>query len=102
MRVIVLAEYKIFKIAVSVHYRQRIQLVIPYNIVGLFESGFLFAYYKGGERGHKIAYERILGHTAHPVITACDYTEQLAVRLSVGSYRNGGVSVFGFKLQNIF
>ena len=84
---IILPEHKIQQTVIFIHDRQRIELVLPDQIVCLPERGRGRRGNESFTRRHEVAHLCIHAHPADPVVAARDDAEKLAVRLRV--LRNG-------------
>ena len=78
MRRIVLAKNEIFQSAVAVDDRERVELMLPDNIVCKLERCSLRRGNETLERSHKRCDLLIKAHARHAVVTARNNTEQLA------------------------
>ena len=90
--IVVLAEHKAHQMAVGRHDGQGVELVVPDDVVGGFQTGAL----RGGDdllhRGHKFADRSGGVHAADPVIPAGDQAQQLSGTGAVVSDSHGGVA----------
>ena len=75
--------------------------MLPYNIVCFFKSGTLLSIDKLREGGHEFGYLCIGVHARYSVVTACDDTEKLALRLTVLGYGYCGVTRFFLERNNV-
>ena len=101
MLVIVLAENEIEQPPRIVHDRQRIELMIPDDVVGFLERG-------GGRCGdellarrHEIAHLDARIHAADAVVAAGHDAEQLPVRRGVLGDGDGGIAILILQRQHI-
>ena len=101
MGLIVLAEHEIAQRAVIAHNGQRIELVVPNDVVRFGEGCALLRGDKFFQRRHKRLYKRGLFHACHTVIAAGHDADQLAVRRAVVRYGNGGVTGLFFERKHI-
>ena len=101
MGFIVLAENEVEKSAVFADNGERVELVIPDNVVRFGKGRTLFGGDKLFKRRHKGADLFGLIHTADTVVTACYNADKLAVRGAVVRYGNGGVTRLFLKSQYI-
>ena len=101
MRIVVFSENKIFHLAVFGNNRQRIQFVIPDNIVRFFQRNAFLRRYEAIERRHEILHFRGGIHTAHAVIAAGDNPHQFSFRRTVVGNRHGGMSRFFFQRNDV-
>ena len=83
MILVVLAENKRNKTSVVIYDRKCIQLIIPDNVIGLFQRCAFFRIDHLFDRCHKAFHLIRRIHTADPVITAGNDTYQLAVDRTV-------------------
>ena len=92
MRIVVFAEYKVAEFAVFGYDRQCVEFVIPDDVVGLFQAGA----FRSGDEFLPWSHERLdFGvhvHTADPVVTAGDQSQESAFRRAVFRHRHGGVA----------
>ena len=98
---IVLAEHKIAKPVLAVHYRQRVELVVPDYIVCFLERG---VFGRGDElfaRSHEFRYTKLRRHTRNTVIASGNDAEQMTVAASVVCYRNSAVTVAFDKRKHV-
>ena len=92
MGVIVLAEYHVNEVLVLVDNRQRIELVIPDDVVCFLEGSILRCSNQFLERSHKFFHAQGRFHTAYAVISAGYDAEQLAVRGAVCGNSHSGMA----------
>ena len=83
VRVVVLAEDHIYQIVILVYDGQRVYLVVPDDVVGLFERDAVVADHQVIELRHEFRDGRASLHPAHPVIPAGHETAQFSVGRSV-------------------
>ena len=101
MVVIVLAENKVAEPARIVQNGKGIELVIPDDVVGLFESGSLGSPDDLLKGGHELTHLQIGRHTADTIVTAGDDAHQTAFAGAVLSDSHGGMTGALFESQNI-
>ena len=99
--VIVLAEHQINKMLLLIHQRERIKLMIPYDIVGDLERGVRRRGNQLFKRGHELGHLHVGFHTGNAVIAAGDDAEQSAGSRAVVRDRNGGVAGPRFQVEDI-
>ena len=90
--VIVLAEHEAHQMAVVGDNGQGVELVIPDNVVGCFQTGALGSGDDFLHGGHKLADGGGGVHAADPVVTAGDQAQQLAGTGAVIGDGHGGVA----------
>ena len=101
MGIVVLAEHEVFQVALSIHQRQRVDLVVPDDVVAVVQGGILRCGDQLLDRSHKGGNGSIIGGVVDTVITGGHNAHQLAVRSANGSDSNGGVAGAGLELQHI-
>ena len=99
--IVVLAEHEVFQVALSIHQRQRVDLVVPDDIVAVVQRGILRCGDQLLDGSHKGGNGSIIGGVVDTVITGGHNAHQLAVRSAIGSDSNGGVAGAGLELQHI-
>ena len=98
---VVLAENKIHELAVIVNDGQRIQLMVPNDVVCFLEGGIPGGGNKFGKRSHKLADLGAHIHAAYAVVAARHDAYKLTVCSTVLGDGNGGKTVALFKLENV-
>ena len=101
MGIVVLAEHEVFQVALSIHQRQRVDLVVPDDVVAVVQGGILRCGDQLLDGSHKSGNGSIIGGVVDTVITGGHNAHKLAVRSAVGSNSDGGVAGAGLELQNI-
>ena len=101
MRGVVLAEYKVFESLVFIHQWQRVELVLPDDVICFLQGGVSICHDEVFELGHKLADRSIQAHSADTVVTAGYDTDQFAGSSSVLGNSNGGVTGFFFQRQDV-
>ena len=101
MLVVVLTENKGTKTTVFINNRERVELVVPNNIVSFLKGCSLGSGYKLFKRSHKGTYLFVAVHTAYAVVTAGNNTDKLAFAGTVFGNGNGRVTGTFLKLQNV-
>ena len=89
--IVVLAEHHIGERVVVVHERQRIQLVIPDDIVSNLEGGVRRRHNQLLARGHELGNLLIAAHAGKAIIALGNHAKQLTVRRAVVGNRHRGV-----------
>ena len=79
MHIVVFTEYHIDKVMLVIHQREGIELVIPDNIVGLFQGRICWGGNQLFIRRHKITHQLTAIHTGNAVVTAGDNAKKSAV-----------------------
>ena len=93
--IVVLAEHHIGERIVVVHERQRVQLVIPDDIVSNLKRSVRRRHNQLLARGHELGNLLVAAHAGKAIIALSDHAEQLAVRRAIIGDGHGGV-VGGF------
>ena len=99
--VIVLTEHHINQMLLIVHQRQRIELMIPDNVVRYLQRRVCRGSDQLVKRGHKLGDLYAALHTGNTVVTAGNNTKQLAVGRTVLSDRHRRVAGLFLKRQHI-
>ena len=97
MALIVLAEDKTAQTPVLRENGERVELMLPDNVVGFFERRALTCPDEFFKRRHECGNRRVKIHTAHAVITAGNNTHELSVGGPV--FRNGYSGMPGLLLE---
>lgn len=90
--IVVLAEDEADEPVVLVHDGERVELMVPDNIIGFLERGAVGCRDQLFAGGHEGFHAVVRAHAADAVIPARHDAEQLAVRRAVTRDRNGAVS----------
>ena len=98
---VVLAENKVHELALIVDDGQRVELMIPNDIVCFLQGGVLVSSDELGKRSHELADLGLNIHAADTVVTAGDDAEELAVCRAVLGDGDGGKAVALFKVENV-
>ena len=98
---VVLAEDEVEQMVVFIHDGQRVELVLPDDVVGFLERGGRGSGDKLFARRHELAHLQISAHAAHAVIAARHDAEELAVGRCILSDRNGGKAVFLLEREHV-
>ena len=99
---IVLAEHEIHQMIVLIHDGERIQLVIPNNIVGLLEGGAQRRGHQLLAGGHEGGDLLIAAHAGNAVVTTGDDTQQLTIGLGILGDGHGGEAKLLLLPYNLF
>ena len=91
MGIVVLAEHHVGERVVFVHERQRVQLVIPDDIVSNLKRSVRRRHDQLLARGHELGNLLVAAHAGKAVIALGDHAEQLTVRRTVIGDGHGGV-----------
>ena len=98
--VVVLAEYHINKVLLVVYQRQRVQLVVPDDVVCDLEAGICRSGDQLVKRSHELLNLNAALHAGNAVVAAGDNAEQLAVSGAVIGNSHGGVTGALLQLEN--
>ena len=98
---IVLAEDHIQEFALIVHDGQGIELVVPNDVVGLFEGGTLGGGHQLFQGRHEFPDLQLRRHAADAVVAAGHNAQKLAVGGAVLRDGHGGVARLGFQFQHV-
>ena len=101
MGIVVLAEHHIFQVALSIHQRQRVDLVVPDDVVAIVQRGIFRSSDQLFKRGHEGGDRGIIRGVVDAVVTRCHNAQQLAIGSAVGGNGNGGVAGACLQLQHI-
>ena len=93
MGIVVLAEHQIHQVVLVVHHRQRVQLVVPDDVVGNLQAGIHGRHDHVLARRHEAGHLLVHGHTRQTVVAVRHHAHQLAVRRAVLGHGHGGVAV---------
>ena len=99
--VVVLTEHHILQVALGIHQRQGVDLVIPDDVVAVVQGGVLRCSDQLFKRGHEGGDRGIIRGVVDAVVTRCNNAQQLAARSAIGSDGNGGVAGACLQLQHI-
>ncbi len=99
--IIIFAENHILQVALLVYQRQRVDLVIPDDIVAVMQAGVGRCGNQLVQRGHELSHFQIGAHAGQAVVTGCHNAQQLAVGGAVSRDGNGGMAGTGFQVQHI-
>lgn len=77
--IIIFAENHILQVALLVYQRQRVDLVIPDDIVAVMQAGVGRCGNQLVQRGHELSHFQIGAHAGQAVVTGCHNAQQLAV-----------------------
>ena len=102
MRYIVFTEHHVQQTAFIINDGQRIEFMIPDNIISLLQGRILFPYDHLLDRGHKIFHLRRQIHTADTIVTAGNDTFQTSVYGSVAGHCHSRMTCLFFQRQNVF
>ena len=98
---IVLAEDKVEQVVVFIYDGQRVELVLPDDVVGLLERGGG----RGGDklfaRRHELMHLDVRAHAAHAVVAARHDAEELAVGRCVLGDGDGGKAVLFLEREHV-
>ena len=98
---VVLAEYHVHKVVVVVNDGQRVQLVVPNNVVGFLQRGACGANDELFTGSHELGYGRIEIHAGKTIVAAGNDAQQLALALTVFGNGHGGVTALFLQRNNI-
>ena len=101
MGIVVLAEYHIHQIALGIHQRQGVDLVVPDDVVAVVQGGVGRSGDQLFNGGHKGGNTGIVRGVVDAVIAGSHDAQQLAARSAVGSDGDGGVAGACLQLQHI-
>ena len=101
MGVVILAEDDILQVALGVHQRQGVDLVIPDDVVAVVQRGVLRSSDQLLDGGHKGGDGSVIRGMVDAVIAGGHDAQKLAVRSAVGGDGDGGVAGAGFQFQHI-
>ena len=101
MGIIVLAEHHILQAAFLIHKRQRVDLVVPDDVVAVVEAGVGGSHNQLVQRGHELGNLEVGGHTGQAVVAGGNDAQQLAVGAAVLRDGDGGVTGAGLEIQHI-
>jgi len=99
--VVVLAEDEILQVALGIHQRQRVDLVVPDDVVAVMQGGVFRGRDQLFDGGHEGGDGGVIGGVVDAVIAGGHDAQQLAVGGAVGGDGNGGVAGAGLQLQHI-
>ena len=91
----------IHQIALGVHQRQGVDLVIPDDVVAVVQRGVLRSSDQLLDGGHERGDGGVIGGVVDAVITRSHNAQQLAVGGAVSGDGDGGVAGAGFQLQHV-
>ena len=99
--IVVLAEDDILQVALGIHQRQGVDLVVPDDVVAVVQGGVL----RGSDQllngGHKGGNAGVVRGVVDAVIAGGHDAQQFAARGAVGGDGDGGVAGAGFQFQYI-
>ena len=98
---VVLAEYHVHKVVVVVNDGQRVQLVVPNNVVGFLQRGACGANDELFTGGHELRYGRVEIHAGKAIVAAGNNTQQLALALTVFGNGHGGMAALFLQRNNV-
>ena len=101
MGIIILAEYKANQVAVLIDNRKGVELVVPDNIICLFEGRILSCGNKLISWGHKLRNKLRAIIARRTIITRGNNTYKLTARSAVIGDRHGGVTSLLFKVEHL-
>ena len=99
--VVILAEDDILQVALGVHQRQGVDLVVPDDVVAVVQRGVLRSSDQLLDGGHEGGDGGVVGGVVDAVIAGSHDAQQLAVGGAVGGDGDGGVAGAGLQLQHI-
>ena len=99
--IVVLAEYHIHQIALGIHQRQGVDLVVPDDVVAVVQRGVGRSGDQLFNGGHKSGNAGVVRGVVDAVIAGGHDAQQLAVRSAVGSDGDGGVAGACLQLQHV-
>ncbi len=91
--VVVLAEHERHQMVLGVHDGQRVQLVIPDDVVGGLQRGAIRSHHELLARRHEVGHLLVHGHAGEAVVALGHDAEQLTVGASVIGDGHGGMPV---------
>ena len=98
---VVLAEDEVHQVVVLVHHGQGVDLVVPDDVVGLFQGGGG----GGGDEllagGHEVTHGHVRAHPGHAVVAAGDQAQELAGGGGVLGDGDGGEAVLLLQGQHV-
>ena len=98
---VVLAEDEVEQVVVFIHDGQRVELVLPDDVVSLLERGRRRSGDELFARSHELAHLQISAHAAHAVVAARHDAEELAVGRCVLGDGDGREAVFLLEGQHV-
>ena len=99
--IVVLAEDDILQVALGIHQRQGVDLVVPDDVVAVVQGGVLRGSDQLLDGGHEGGNRSVIGGVVDAVIAGGHDAQQLAVGGAVSGDRDGGVAGAGLELQHI-
>ena len=99
--IVVLAEDDILQVALGIHQRQGVDLVVPDDVVAVVQGGVLRGSDQLLDGGHEGGDRSVIRGVVDAVIAGGHDAQQLAARGAVGSDGDGGVAGACFQLQHI-
>ena len=102
MRVVVFSEHEMGESLIIVYDRQRIELVIPKDIIGLAQCYAGSSIYEFIKRSHEFADLSVRRHAAHPVVPAGHKSQDFALGSTVVGDGDGAVSLERLQLKHVF
>ena len=101
MGIVILTEDKIHQFLFFIHQWKTVDLMLPDNIVGFFQRGFLSCINKILKFRHKFCNRHITPHSCHAIVLVCYKTQKLSVCLSIFCNRYSRMSCLFCNIQNI-
>ena len=101
VRVIVLAEYQRHQAIIGIDDGQRVQLVVPDDVVGRLERGVRRSHDHLLTRRHDVGHLGVKAHAGQAIIAPGHHAQQLAVGAAVSRNGHGGVAVALLELHHI-
>ena len=99
--IVVLTEGHVDQVVPVVDQRKAVELVVPDDVVGLFEGGLGGSHDELLARGHEVADLGVEGHAGQAVVALGHHAEQLAVGLAVVGDGHGGMARGLLELENL-
>lgn len=99
---VVFAEDHVEQAAFVIDDGQRVQLVVPDDVVGLLQRRVLGADDHVGDGGHEFLHLRVGIHAAHAVVAARHDAFQFAVHRAIAGHGDRGMARLGFQGQDVF
>ena len=99
--VIVLTEDHILQVTFGVHQGQRVDLVVPDDVVAIMQAGGVGSGDQLVQRGHEFGDLEVHRHAGQAVVAGGNDAQQLAVGRAVIGDGHGGVAGAGLEVQHI-
>ena len=99
--VIVLTEDHILQVTFGVHQGQRVDLVVPDDVVAIMQAGGVGSGDQLVQRGHELGDLEVHRHAGQAVVAGGNDAQQLAVSRAVIGDGHGGVAGAGLQVQHI-